>query len=68
MNPTVHRAPVAPATAGDDTTDTADTDVGPDVRATFAVTGARSDVVDTATGYDPAFGGFPTSSITNCNT
>ncbi|HMR95591.1 MAG TPA: hypothetical protein PKE05_08625 [Microthrixaceae bacterium] len=44
------------------------TAVGPDVRATFAVTGARSDVVDTATGYDPAFGGFPTSSITNCNT
>ncbi|MCA9515682.1 MAG: hypothetical protein KC635_12120, partial [Myxococcales bacterium] len=25
VNPTVHRAPVAPATAGDDTTDTADT-------------------------------------------
>ena len=47
---TVQRAPVAPATGGSAVIPTPDTAVGPVVSAAFALTGERSELVDTPTG------------------
>ena len=64
VNPTVHRAPVAPATAGDDTTDTADTDVGPVARLNPALTASVSVEVEIDTDCEPAVPELATSSMT----
>ena len=64
VNVTVHRAPVAPATAGSAVIPTPDTAVGPAARVKFAFTGVVSVEVLTDSVFDPEVDLFSTSSTT----
>ena len=66
VNPTVHRAPVAPATAGTTDADTPVTAVGPADRLTAALTASVSVDVEIDTDCEPAVPGLATSSMTSC--